>query len=53
VGVLERLENLGADLDCAPVVDLAVAQRLAQGLSGHMLVGDVDVLIVVAEIERA
>jgi hypothetical protein len=53
VGVCERLENLRAHLDGGAVVELAVPKTLAERLATHVLVGDVDVLVVALEGERA
>ena len=53
VRVRERLEDLRAGLDRVGVVQLARSQRLAQRLSGDVLVGDVDVARVALEPVRA
>jgi hypothetical protein len=49
----EGVENLGADLDRGCVVELAAPQALPERLSGYVLVGDVDVVVVALERERA
>ena len=46
----ERVEHLGGDLDGILVGQLAGADRLAQRASGDVLVGDVDVARVVADV---
>ncbi len=53
VCVGEGVENLGADLDRGGVVELAAPQALPERLSGHVLIGDVDVVLVALERERA
>ena len=50
VGVRERVEDLRRRLDRVPVADLAAAERLAQRAALHVLVGDVDVAAVAAEV---
>ena len=49
----ERVENLGADLDRGGVVELAASQALPERLPGDVLIGDVDVVLVALERERA
>ena len=53
VCVRKPLEDLGAGLDRGVVVELAAAERLAEGPPRHVLVGDVDVLGIAAEPIRA
>ena len=53
VRVRERVRDLAGGLDGGAVVQLAGAQRAAQRLAGDVLVGDVDVLVVAGEAERA
>ena len=50
VRVRERVEHLGGDLDRVLVRQLAGADRLAKGAAGHVLVCDVDVARVVADV---
>jgi hypothetical protein len=53
VGVGKPFEDLGRRLDRVCVAQLAGAHRVAQGLPGHVLVGDVDVAVVGAEVVGA
>jgi hypothetical protein len=47
------VEHLGGHFHRGPVVELSAAQALAEGLAADVLVGDVDVLVVALEGERA
>jgi hypothetical protein len=51
--VREPIEHLGGDLDRPRVVDLLRAQNLAQRPAPHVLVGDVDMARVAAEVVGA
>jgi hypothetical protein len=53
VGVREGVENLGRDLDGVDGVHGSGAYRLAERASGHVLVGDVHVTRVVADVVGA
>jgi len=53
VRVRETFQHLRGCLDRSRVVQLAGPERLAQRLSGHVLVGDVDVARVALEAVRA
>ena len=52
VRVGEGVEHLRGDLDGVAVVELVRAQRLAQRSAQDVLVRDVDVAVVVAEVVR-
>ena len=53
VGVREPVQHLRGRLDGVAVVDGSVAERVPECPAGDVLVGDVDVALVAAEVVRA
>ena len=53
VGVCERVQDLGRGLDRVTVAELPAAERLTQRAALHVLVRDIDVAAVAAEVVGA